>query len=219
MPMDTAAEQTHYLLAVLSEAEQQSILQACKPRQLAPNSIVFSRGDVAEYFYLIRSGGVRVYFSTPDGREKTIRTFNAPDSFAEAVMFMNDQHYPANAMTTQATTLHPIPIARYKQYLLTDPARAMAIIAHLIRHVQILHHQLEMLGTMDGKERILKYIADALPMDWKNGNTYPLPMSKKDVANYLAIRPETLSRTLRGIEAEGVLTWTAEGVTLLNFAP
>ena len=72
---------------------------------------------------------------------------------------------------------------------------------------------------MDTKGRLLKYIDQKLPPNWHNKATYPMPMNKKDLAEYLAMRPETLSRMLKSIEQDGTLIWGKDGVTLLDWPP
>ena len=89
----------HYLFSVLLDGERDYLIKDSTRQHFSADSILFQKGEPASCFYLILHGTVRIYFATPDGREKTIRTFSAPDSFAEAVMFMHHDTYPANAAT------------------------------------------------------------------------------------------------------------------------
>lgn len=209
----------HYLFSALNENEREYLIKDSTRQQFSGDSILFQKGEVATRFYLILQGTVRIYFATPDGREKTIRTFSAPNSFAEAVMFMHNDTYPANAATVDDCELLVIHIASFRTLLEKRPALYSSIIGHLIHHIQILNGQLEMLSVMDTKGRLLKYIDHQLPPNWQNKSTYPIRKSKKDLADYLAMRPETLSRTLKSIEKDGTLIWGKDGVTLLNWPP
>lgn len=209
----------HYLFSALLDSERDDLIKDSSRQRFSADSILFQKGEVATRFYLILQGTIRIYFATPDGREKTIRTFSAPDSFAEAVMFMSHDTYPANAATTTDCELLVIQISTFRNLLEKRPALYSSIIGHLIHHIQILNRQLEMLSVMDTKGRLLKYIDQKLPPNWQNKTTYPLPMNKKDLAEYLAMRPETLSRTLKSIEKDGTLIWGKDGVTLLNWPP
>lgn len=207
----------HYLFSALNDAERAYLIRDCARQHIEAGSLIFQKGETASRFYLLIKGQVRIYFATPDGREKTIRTFSAPESFAEAVMFMHHDTYPANAATISDCELLVIRIHTFKTLLDERPVLYSSIIGHLIQHIQILNQQLEMLSVMDSKGRLLKYIDHQLPPNWHNKTTYPMPMNKKDLAEYLAMRPETLSRTLKSIEQDGTLIWGKDGVTLLDW--
>ena len=66
--------------------------------------------------------------------------------------------------------------------------------------------------------RLLHYLRDHMQGERKNGALYPLDINKKDLAEYLAIRAETLSRLLKQLEQEAVLTWDQRGVTVHDWA-
>ncbi|UJF24428.1 Crp/Fnr family transcriptional regulator [Suttonella sp. R2A3] len=220
MPISLAREiAKHYLFSALSDEERDILLKDASKKNLAANSLIFQKGDAASTFYFIIKGEVRIYFATPDGREKTIRTFSKQQSFADAVMFMHHDQYPANAATISDCELLAIRIDTFRRILEDRPRLYSAIIGHLIQHIQILSGQVEMLSVMDSKQRLLRHIKQLLPPNWQNKATYPISMSKKDLANHLAMRPETLSRTLRQIEDDGILIWGKDGVTLIAWPP
>lgn len=220
MPARLAPEiAKHYLFSALNDAERDTLLKDASRQRYRANSLIFQKGEAASAFYLIIEGEVRIYFATPDGREKTIRTFAAPNSFADAVMFMHHDTYPANAATISDCELLAVRIDSFRDILENRPELYSAIIGHLIAHIQILSEQVEMLSVMDSKQRLLRHIKQLLPPNWRNNHTYPISMSKKDLANHLAMRPETLSRTLRHVEEDGTLIWGKDGVTLINWPP
>jgi len=96
--------------------------------------------------------------------------------------------------------------------------RRSAIMGALSEYVQILSTQIEMLSVFDARTRLLHYLRDHMQGERKNGALYPLDINKKDLAEYLAIRAETLSRLLKQLEQEAVLTWDQRGVTVHDWA-
>ena len=88
----------------------------------------------------------------------------------------------------------------------------------MAEYVQILSSQIEMLSVFDARTRLLHYLRDHMQGERKNGTLYPLDINKKDLAEYLAIRPETLSRLLKQLEQEAVLVWDQRGVTVHDWA-
>ena len=88
----------------------------------------------------------------------------------------------------------------------------------MAEYVQILSSQIEMLSVFDARTRLLHYLRDHMQGERKNGTLYPLATNKKDLAEYLAIRPETLSRLLKQLEQEAVLVWDQRGVRVHDWA-
>lgn len=209
-----AALKTHPLFAHMPEGTREIILRAARPLKLDANRFVFQQGSKAEFFYLVVSGKVRLFFSSPDGKEKTVRFFEQGKIFAEALMFMNRETYPANAMTVEPSVLLPIRNETYRNVLLENPAVAFQMLGRLSEHLHAISRQVEMLSVFDAGTRVLTFLSQQLPPDTVPGSSYPQPMSKKALAEYLAIRPETLSRLIKQFEQSGYLRWKQDTITV-----
>ncbi|WP_346243168.1 helix-turn-helix domain-containing protein [Suttonella ornithocola] len=55
-----------------------------------------------------------------------------------------------------------------------------------------------------------------IPEKAKAPITLQLTMTKKDLAQFLAIRPETLSRLIRQLESEALISWQQEALEILS---
>ncbi|MDO5091282.1 MAG: Crp/Fnr family transcriptional regulator [Cardiobacteriaceae bacterium] len=209
-----AALASHPLFAHMPEETRGLILRAARPLKLDANRFVFQQGGKAEYFYLVVSGKVRLFFSSPDGKEKTVRFFEQGRIFAEALMFMQRETYPANAMTVEPSVLLPVRNEAYRNALLENPAVAFQMLGRLSEHLHAISRQVEMLSVFDAGTRVLTFLSQHLPPDAAPGSCYPQPMSKKALAEYLAIRPETLSRLLKQFEQAGYLRWKQDVITV-----
>lgn len=209
-----AALTSHPLFAHMPEDARNIILRGSRPLKLDANRFVFQQGSPAEFFYLVVSGKVRLFFSSPDGKEKTVRFFDQGKIFAEALMFMRRDTYPANAMTVEPSVLLPVRNETYRNVLLDNPAVAFQMLGRLSEHLHAISRQVEMLSVFDAGTRVLTFLSQYLPPDTAAGSSHPQPMSKKALAEYLAIRPETLSRLLKQFEQSGYLHWKQETITV-----
>ena len=63
----------HYLFAPLSEADRQRLTQRKNRRSYHAGSMIFTRNQATTDFFFVISGTVRLYFSAPDGKEKTVK--------------------------------------------------------------------------------------------------------------------------------------------------
>lgn len=201
----------HYLFAPLTNAQHENVLHHARIQNYTESSLIFHKNQPAHYFYYVINGGVRLYFSAPDGKEKTVRIFEKGSSFAEALMFMNRDSYPANAAAITNTQLLAIDSHHYRKMIIETPALATALLGHCCEHIHNLSRQIEMLSVLDASSRLTQYLRHQLPANAKNGTILRLPMAKKELAEFLAIRPETLSRVMRQLEIEGALERCADG--------
>ena len=208
----------HYLLAPLSPIDRQRLTQRQHRRRYPAGSMIFTKNQKTTDFFLVLSGTVRLYFSAPDGKEKTVKLFSRGQSFGEALMFMQHDTYPANAVATEDTELLVINNREFREILLKNVELCLAMMGTMAEYVQMLSMQIEMLSVFDARTRLLHYLRDHMQGEQKNGKLYQLAINKKDLAEYLAIRPETLSRLLKQLEQEAVLVWDQRGVTVHDWA-
>lgn len=207
---------THYLFSSLDEKTKLDLLNSSHLRKFAANTVVFQKDEPADSFFVILQGSVRLFFSAPDGKEKTVHIFTEGSSFAEALTFMRRDTYPANAMTMENSELLVIESETYRNLLTNNPDLAIALLAKCCDHIHMLSRQIEMLSVFDARNRLLAYLQQNLPLNAKDGIRMPVPMNKKELAEFLAIRPETLSRLLRQLENEQILHWQQDQIEILN---
>ncbi|MDO4435138.1 MAG: Crp/Fnr family transcriptional regulator [Cardiobacteriaceae bacterium] len=216
LPIEQILE-SHYLFSPLDKEQKQEIMRYSKVRDYQAGNLIFAKNETVQAFYVVLEGSVRLFFSTPDGKEKTIKTFHPPQTFAEALMFLQRDTYPANAMALETTKLLAINSKRFAELLLSHPPLCLTIMGSLSSHVHTLSQQVEMLSVFDARTRLLNYLTLLLPPAPQKHRAYPLSMSKKQIAEYLAIRPETLSRLLKQLELDGYFTWQGSSIHLLNW--
>lgn len=58
---------------------------------------LFFQGDDASHFYLVLAGRIKLQVVSPDGKEKVVEIVEAGETFAEALMFMDQPFYPVTA--------------------------------------------------------------------------------------------------------------------------
>lgn len=208
--------ENHYLFLGLDKTTRKIVFQNAFIKKVSAKSFVFQKNDKATNFYVIYEGSVRLFFSAPDGKEKTVRVFRTGQSFAEAIMFMNRDNYPANAMALTDSTLITFNINDYRQQIIDNPKELLAMLGHFSKHIQGLSAQIEMLSVLSARNRIILYLRQQIPPNTQNGDSIVISQPKKDFAEFLAIRHETLSRLLRQLEEEGILQWHQNHLVLLD---
>jgi len=168
------------------------LMGACM--SFARNSEIYGENEPADYLYKIVSGTVRTYKVLVDGRRQ-VGAFHLPgDIFGFET---GDEHtYSAEAITDCKI----IVIKRSAVMALAardnDVARQMwELTARELQRVQ--KHSLVLIKTAE--ERVAGFLLEMADRV-ASGGTVELPMSRQDIADYLGLTIETVSRSLKLLE-------------------
>ena len=170
------------------------------PVRFNRGTAVFSENQPAEHVYLVVSGAVRTVRVLCDGRRQ-VCSFHLPgDIFALEA----DR---VHRFTTEA--LAPSTIRFAKRHALTamaadDPDLGFDIAARLSSELRRANEHVLLLGQKTAEERIMSFLLD-MSTRVLSDEIVELPMSRQDVADYLGLAIETVSRNLTQLEAKGAI--------------
>jgi CRP/FNR family transcriptional regulator, nitrogen fixation regulation protein len=175
---------------------------------------VFGEGEQAEYVYQISSGAVRTYKLLSDGRRQ-ITSFHLPgDMFGL-------ENGATHRFTAEAVVETKVRITR-RRNLLAIMAKRKAGATNLLGLVtRNLHHAENHMLLLGRKTAVEKVSAFLLEMDERlaHPNVMILPMSRRDIADYLGLTLETVSRALSTLRNEKMLRFdgsTQRHIVLLD---
>jgi len=192
----------------LSPQSIEKLETAQSKRTVAAGTMLFLEGDEGTSVFRLLSGSVRLFRSTPDGREVTIHMVEPGDLFAEIVLFERDT-YPVSAAAVEDCLLAVIHRDRIHR-LMADEAFRDDFLRDLVGKMRFLSQQLYVLATMDVKQRLIRF----LEVRYGRKASITSELSKKDTAAAISVRPETLSRALASLEDDGLLEWKGGSIVL-----
>lgn len=156
-------------------------------------SEIYAQGGEANCLYQVKFGCVRIHRLLADGRRQ-ISAFHLPD---EIFGFEEDakHHFFAEAISATATTVFRFATAM-------DFSRELLPLAlHGLMRAQ---KHLLVLGRQNAAERVAAFLVD---MAERQGgfDRFELPMSRADIADYLGLSIETVSRTFTKLKEQGII--------------
>ncbi|UVO34523.1 helix-turn-helix domain-containing protein [Bradyrhizobium arachidis] len=160
---------------------------------------IYGEKEPAEHVYQVKRGAVRTYKLLNDGRRQ-IGAFHLMD---DIFGLENGVQHRFTAEAVVETTVRLI-----KRESLQALAEADAVVArNLLRmttsNLEHAENHMLLLGRKTAVERVAAFLAE---MDRRAGaNTMSLPMSRRDIADYLGLTIETVSRAVSRLHCEGVL--------------
>jgi CRP/FNR family transcriptional regulator len=187
-----------------------------RARTLRAGEILFHAGDACHGFFAIRSGGVKLYRSTPDGREQVVHNFRSGHTFAEAAL-LNMGRYPVSAVATESPTeLVEVVGEPFLRLLREDPRLAPAVVGSLCMRLAGLVERVEELSLIHAGSRLARWLLRQPSKAVGRGFRIELILPKKDLAAHLSMTAETLSRLLRRWQEEGLVESERTSLTILE---
>jgi CRP/FNR family transcriptional regulator, nitrogen fixation regulation protein len=177
----------------------------------ARNAEIYGENEQAEYVYKVLSGSVRTYKVLNDGRRQIGAFYLPGDVFGLEVG--NEHAFSAEAVVDSKVLVIKRSVLVALAARDHDVARKLwAMTAGELQRAQ--SHIMLLIKT--AQERVAGFLlemASRLPA----GNEVDLPMSRQDIADYLGLTIETVSRTLTQLEnAAAIAVPTSRRIVLRN---
>ena len=201
------------LFEPLDAEQRRQVLASARILRLDRGQTLFARGTPARHFYLVLEGTIKLYLLSPEGEEKVVEVMHPGQTFAEAVMFMEQEAYPVNAAALTDLRLAAFSNAVFVELLRESPELALRLLGTLSRRLHGLLHQIDELALHDATRRLVAYLL-TLPRNAEDRIDLDLP--KQVIAARLAIKPETLSRTLAALRERQLLAVEGDRILLLD---
>lgn len=164
--------------------------------------VLFEAGTLAEFFYIVVEGQVKLSALNPDGRESIVEVFPPGTSFGEAAMLIGAE-FPLAAEIIEDATLIRVGRRAFIATLRANPVAARTMMAALCRWNRKLADEIHTLKDSEPWQRVVSYLL-ALAGDGEGEAVVALPFNREVLASRMGIRRESLSRVLARLKRMGV---------------
>jgi CRP/FNR family transcriptional regulator len=183
--------------------------------QLEPGEALFTAGEAAHSVHSLTAGVARLYKLLPDGRRQVIG-FALPGDF---LGIAPSERYTFSADAVGAMTACRLSRETFAHFIEQRPHFLLRINEFAARELMLAQEQMLLLGRRTAEEKVASFLVgwrERLARIGDIRQTISLPMSRQDIADYLGLTIETVSRTLTRFEREKMLIIVAGGVRLLD---
>lgn len=176
------------------------------------NEVIFEETDSAKFFFIVITGSVKLYKTSPQGKELLIRVMKQGDYFCCAPLYCGTYH--VNAMTVDESTLIVIPTDKFKELLSEGLSpMGMKIVSSLCSRVRYLSDLVENITFKGVEERIILSLQKLAEEKETGGDIVELSVTHQDLASMTGTVREVVSRTMSRLKREGIiLESTARGL-------
>jgi CRP/FNR family transcriptional regulator len=177
-----------------------------KERHFARGTLLWREGETTGLLVTIRSGRVKIYRLLPTGRAVTLFIFGPDDVFG-FLPFLDGGAYPAYAQAMDDVTAEVMPRADLLDAIRLRPDIALTLFSLLGRRLRDAFDRIENLSTPGVVPRVASVLHALLPPPPLPPPpiVVDLPVSAGEFAAAIGISPETLSRAVSKLVADGVV--------------
>lgn len=166
--------------------------------------ILVREGDPATNLFNITAGSVRVYKLLPDGRRQIVG-FLFPGDF---LGLATGDRYAFSAESLTGGSACRFLKKTYRRMLTEQPDLEAALLDRASHELRAAHNQMLLLGRKTAVERLASFLADLAARDRRAGGlgrVIQLPMTRAEIADYLGLTTETVSRVTSRLKTRGVI--------------
>lgn len=194
------------LFAGLDQAQLSRVLQTAQVIKLDGGEHLFEAQQEARQFFMVRSGAIRLYLSSPDGSEKVLHLVTPGQTFAEAITFMDSQRYPVNASAVSKGEVIAFSNATFREILQESTDTCFRLMADLSAWLKRQIDEIDALTLQNATLRFTNYLLHHIPAGQLHDVQIELAAPKHVIASRLSIKPESFSRILRNMQQSGLIS-------------
>ncbi len=195
-------------MPVAMMAGMPSILHSLFARQPVENyvagQILFFEGDLAKSIFEVVGGTLRILRILPDGRRVITGFLHAGDILG--ISFKSHYIYTAEAIDN--VTIRRLSRKAFEAEVANSADIRPAVFNQMSDEMAAAQDQMVLLSTKNAEERLCSFLLKELQRALRAGALEPvvaLPMTRLDIADYLGLTIETVSRTMTKLANKGVL--------------
>jgi CRP/FNR family transcriptional regulator len=174
------------------------------PHTLEAREHLFCEGDPATSVYRVEVGHICIYRMMPDGRRQVVDFAYPGDLIGLGAL----GEHADSAQAMERTVVRSVPIASLRDSARSDARLGQNLYEALSRELQAARELLFTVSQRTATERVAAFLMALSRRSARRGESATeivLPMTRMDIADFLGLTIETVSRTLTRLRTQGVI--------------
>ncbi|MCS7314591.1 MAG: Crp/Fnr family transcriptional regulator [Bryobacterales bacterium] len=201
------------LFAGLTSTEREALAARAVRKSYAAGERLFSEGDPCPGMYVLVAGRVKIFKTSPAGREIMLAVERAPSTVAEVPLF-DGGPFPASVVALEQVLAWLIRKEDFRQTCRQNPDLALKLLAVTGRRLRQLVGLLEAVTFGSVRQRLARTLLEFA--DEAGTEKFTLPVTQEELASRLGTVREVISRNLSRFQAQGLLRIERRQLLLLD---
>lgn len=208
------------LFSELSFDQLRKISGISKTHKYAKGANLFLQDESYKGFYVLLKGSVKVYKISKSGRESVVHIVKPLNLFADIPLFEGG-NYPVCADALEESLVLFVPKEGFIKLIKENHEISLKMLAGFAKRLKSLVGQIEDLKTKEVVNRVAKYLVKEIHKSGTENLPEPfvkLTVPKSTIASYLGTITETLSRTFKKLQDDGILRVQTRKIFVADYA-
>ena len=201
--------------AALESSELEELDRISHAKQIPARTTLFEQGALAGNVFNVTDGTVRLYKSLPDGRRQIVG-FALPGDFLGIAL---QDRYGVSAEAVTSVSVCRFVRSAFLSYVDGKPHLLRRLHEFAGHELSLAQDQMLLLGRRTAEEKMAAFLLNMQARYARIKSmsvTVPLPMTRQDIADYLGLTIETVSRTITRLSREKLVLIVPDGLRLLD---
>ncbi|AJI15872.1 bacterial regulatory s, crp family protein [Bacillus pseudomycoides] len=193
----------------LSDEEILKIASMTKHKQFKKGQPLIHEGEKSDTLFIINQGQVKLSKLTLQGKEQILHILTSGECFCELNIFNCDEKSNFSAYAIEDTKICMLTKADMDSIMERNPGIALKLLKTVTKRLAHTENLAHNLATNDPEVRIAYILLEFCEMygkDTDEGILINLPLTREEMANYIGMTRETISRKLSKFEELGFMT-------------
>jgi CRP/FNR family transcriptional regulator len=181
----------------------QALFRKQPVEHLTAGQSLFFEGDAAKHLFEVVEGSLRIFKIISDGRRVITGFLHAGDIVGVSLK----NHYLYSAEAINDTKIRRFSRKAFENEVSNSPELRPQVFARLCDEMAAAQDQMVLLSRKNAEERVCTFLLKQTRRDGGRQATsiVDLPMTRLDIADYLGLTIETVSRTMTKLTNKGIL--------------
>ncbi|NDW21735.1 Crp/Fnr family transcriptional regulator [Alteromonas hispanica] len=181
------------------------VLKLLKKRVLSleKGDVLFDQDETYSGFYVLCSGSAKGLLSRQPRAGQIIEFYHPSDVIG--LSGLSNTNYQESVKIMSYTKVLKIEREDFDKALLTSPALANQMLSLMSERIVKRQTHYSLLNTMEAEDRLIYFLREQYAGVDSSANAIELHMTRHDIANYLGIAVETLSRVMKRLNSKGII--------------
>jgi len=189
-----------------------------RPKAIEKHDYLFQAGQSFGAISVVRSGSIKT-FTVADSGEQQVTGFHLPGEIVGFDGVSEDVHQ-CSAMALETTTVCQLPFDGLETIMAKVPGLQRQLHRIMSRELVEEQQMLLQIGKMTAEQRLAAFLINfALRLKQRgfSASEFNFSMSRSDIANYLGLAVETVSRQFTQFQHDGLIRTDRKFIQIVDF--
>ena len=195
------------IFSILEETELKEVVDKVISREYKKGQSIFTEGDLSDKLYIINTGSIKVFKYTKEFKEQIIYILSEGDIIGD-LSLLKESSFEFNAEALENVNICTLAKRDFDAIIMQKPYIVLKLLENIHDRLVSLEKLVQTLSTKDVEARVaamlISFIKD-FGCECKGVLELNLPLSREEMANYIGITRETVSRKLTAFQEQGFI--------------